>query len=51
MGQEGLDFGTVHGLGMLLVMKQNKVLDPMEILLFGAISIVLGAQRVAHLIK
>jgi hypothetical protein len=51
MGQEGLDFGTVHGIGMLFVMKEDKAFDPVEVGLFGADRVVFGPQDGADLIE
>jgi hypothetical protein len=51
MGQERLDFGTIHGVGMLVVVEEDKTFNPMEISLFGAVGIMLGAEGLAHLIE
>ena len=51
MGQEGLDFGGAHGLGVAFLVEKNETPDPVDVSLFGAIGIVLEAQGIAELIE
>jgi hypothetical protein len=51
VGQEGLHFGRAHGVGVPDVVKANEPLCPIDVGLFGAVGVVLGAGGMANAVE
>ena len=51
VSQKGLDFSFAHLLGMTLVMEQDEALDPAQISLFCADTVVLEADQIPYLVQ
>jgi len=51
VGEEGIDFGSAHGLRVALVMEEDISLGPIHVAGFSADGVVADAQGVAHLLK
>jgi len=49
--EEGLDFWVSHFFGVAFVVEDKVAFDPIEVSLFGAVGVVLGAQDVTSLIE
>ena len=48
VGEEGLDFGDAHIFRVSLVVEEDEAFDPVDVSLFGAIGVMLAAQRLPH---
>jgi len=51
LGEEGLYFWLAHFFGVAFVVEENVAFDPIEVSLFGAVGVVLGARDVTSLIE
>jgi len=51
VGEEGLDFWVSHFFGVAFVVEENIAVHSVEVSLFGAVGVVLGAQDVTSLIE
>jgi hypothetical protein len=51
VGEEGLDFGSAHLPGMAFLVEKDVPSDPIQVGFFGAIGVVFGAERIAHLVE
>jgi hypothetical protein len=49
--QKRRDLGSAHFNRVFLAMEENVLLDPIEIGLFGAITVMAGAEEVLDLVK
>ena len=51
MGEERLDLRAAHVLGVALAVVQDEAAHPIDVGLLGADRVVLGADRIAHLVQ
>jgi hypothetical protein len=51
LGEKGLDFWVSYFFGVAFVVEGNVVFDLVEVSLFGAVGVVLGARDVTSLIE